>query len=83
MGEVVWWYGGGGGIGCAYLAHLLLLILFPPTPLPSLPTHSPPYSPLTSCVTIIRGRLRGCSGQELSCRIWQSFKLRLRFRISS
>ena len=28
----------------------------------SLPTPSPPYSPLMGCVTVVRGRLRGCSG---------------------
>jgi hypothetical protein len=39
-----------------------------PTPFPSLPTPSPPYSPLMGCVAIVRGRLRGCSGRvNLSC----------------
>ena len=35
-----------------------------PTPFPSLPTPSPPYSPLMGGVTFVRGRLRGCSGRE-------------------
>jgi hypothetical protein len=42
-----------------------------PTPFPSLPTPSPPYSPLTGCVTVVCGWLHGCSGREghvnLSC----------------
>ena len=56
-----------GGGGCAHLLPWCpSCFSFPslPTPFPSLPTPSPPYSPLTGCVTIIHGRLRGCSGQE-------------------
>jgi hypothetical protein len=33
-----------------------------PTPFPSLPTPSHPYSPLTGCVTV-HGWLHGCSGR--------------------
>jgi hypothetical protein len=56
-----WWF------GCAYLAPLLLLHFFPPTPLPSRPIPNPPFSPLMGWVK----RWHACSGRErdadLSC----------------
>jgi hypothetical protein len=59
-GEVVWWV----VVLFVLTWHPFCFSSFPPTPLPYLPTPSPPYSPLTSCVTVVRGRLRGCSGRE-------------------